>query len=264
MQQIAKFSLRLFKFFFAIFLLQASLRLHAQANSDAPNNFIKDTIEASLSNLISPENIAPYLAHFKKNEIVRWQITLPANYKAQAPQGLLIYISPQDSGEIYDMWIPLLTEKNLIWISADKSGNSYSPQRRVLQALLAIQLASKNYQVDKQRIYLAGFSGGGRVASMMAPLYPEVFTGAIFMGGANHWGSRLPDKISLMRKKSYVFINGDSDFNLKESKQVSKKFRQADIGNLEFFEVPGLGHMPPDTKWLAAAIDFLDAHKLNN
>ena len=67
-----------------------------------------------------------------------------------------------------------------------------------------------------------------------------------------------------MRQKSYVFINGDSDFNLKESKKVSEKFKQSGIPNLEFYEVSGLGHLPPDAKWLAAAIDFLDVHKSNN
>jgi hypothetical protein len=260
LQRIVKFTLHLC----AIFILVASYRVHAQANSDTQNNVINVSIEASLSDLISADNIKPYLAYFKKNEVVRWQVTLPENYKMQSPQGLLVYISPQDSGEIYDVWKSLLADKNLIWISADKGGNGFSAQRRVLQALLAIQLATKNYKIDKQRIYLAGFSGGGRVASMMVPLYPEVFTGGIFMGGANYWGSEMPEKISLIRKKPYVFINGESDFNLKESKKVNEKFKKSGVGNLEFFEVPGLGHMPPDAKWLAAAIDFLDAHQYNN
>jgi len=195
---------------------------------------------------------------------LRWQVTLPENHAAQSPQGLLVYISPQNSGKIYEGWKPLLTKKNLIWIAADEAGNGFSAQRRVLQALLALQLASKKYSIDKQRIYIAGLSGGGRVVSMMAPLYPEMFTGSIFIGGANDWGSKLPEKISLMRKSSYVFINGDSDFNLKESKKVFTKFKQSGISNLEFIEVPGLGHSPPDTNWLVTAIDFLDDHKSND
>lgn len=260
MRRVAKYYLCLI----SIFILVASQKLHAQTNSIEQNGFIDSSIEAKLSELISAENIAPYLAYFKKNEIVSWQVTLPKNHEAKPPQGLLVYISPQDSGEIYEMWKPLLIEKNLIWISADKGGNDFSAQRRVLQALLAVQLANKNYRLDKQRIYVTGFSGGGRVASMIAPLYPEYFSGNIFMGGANSWGSKSPEKFALMRKKSYVFINGESDFNLKESKKVSERFKQAGLSNVEFFEVPGLGHMPPDAKWLGAAIDYLDAHKSNN
>ena len=260
MKRVSKYCLCLF----SILIVTLSQQLHVHANPVEQNGLINSPIEAKLSNLISAENIVPYLAYFKKDETVSWQVTLPANHEAQSPQGLLVYISPQDSGGIYEMWKPLLIEKNLIWISADKGGNDFTAQRRVLQALLAVQLAAKNYKLDKQRIYVTGFSGGGRVTSMIAPLYPEAFTGSIFMGGANYWGSRLPEKFSLMRNKSYVFINGENDFNLKESKKVSEKFKQAGLSNVEFFEVPGLGHMPPDTKWLGAAIDYLDTHKPNN
>lgn len=260
MKRASKYCLSLF----LLLITALSQQSHAQTNSSAQNELINSPITAKLSDLISEENIGPYLAYFKKNDSVSWQVTLPANYAAQSPQGLLVYISPQDSGEIYKMWEPLLTEKNLIWISADKNGNDFTAQRRVLQALLAVQLAAKNYKLNRQRIYIAGFSGGGRVSSMIAPLYPESFTGSIFMGGANHWGSKLPEKFSLMKNKPYVFINGENDFNLKESKKVSEKFKQAGLSNVEFFEVPGLGHMPPDAKWLGAAIDYLDAHKPNN
>lgn len=247
-----------------ILLILASQKLRAQAYAVEQNGVVNSPIEAKLYDLISAENITPYLAYFKKNETVSWQVTLPANYEEKSPQGLLVYISPQDSDEIYEMWKPLLTAKNLIWISADKGGNDFTAPRRVLQALLAVQLVSKNYKLDKQRIYVTGFSGGGRVTSMMAPLYPEPFTGSIFMGGANSWGSKSPEKFALMKNKSYVFISGENDFNLKESKIVSEKFKHAGLSNVEFFEVPGLGHMPPDAKWLGAAIDYLDAHKLNN
>ena len=251
-----KYFLRLF----SILVITTSQHIHAQVTS-LDQHIVNSPIEAKLSDLIPEKNIAPYLAYFKKNETVSWQLSTPANYQAQSPQGLLVYISPQDSGQIYEMWKPLLWEKNLIWIAADNGGNDFLPQRRVLQALLAVQLATKNYQIDKQRIYLMGFSGGGRVASMIAPLYPESFAGSIFMGGANFWGSKLPEKFPLMSKKSYVFINGESDFNLRESKNVSQKFKKAGLENVEFFEVPNLGHMPPDAKWLGAAIDYLDAHK---
>lgn len=36
---------------------------------------------------------------------------------------------------------------------------------------------------DDQQIFVAGFSGGGRVASKLASQYPEVFAGALYICG---------------------------------------------------------------------------------
>lgn len=62
-------------------------------------------------------------------------------------------------------------------------------------------------------MYLAGFSGGSRVASLMAPLYPQAFVGNIFMGGASGWGRRPPAQLARMQSRGYAFVNGEQDFN---------------------------------------------------
>ena len=58
---------------------------------------------------------------------------------------------------------------------------------------------TRRYAIDESRIYVAGFSGGGKVASMLAVIYPEVFDGAIPMGGTGFYRHvPIPDKKNML------------------------------------------------------------------
>ncbi|WP_372016574.1 alpha/beta hydrolase [Pseudoxanthomonas sp. 10H] len=225
-----------------------------------PLPWVDTTVEAPLSQLVGADDIAPFLAYFGRDETLRWRISAPRDAAARAPQGLVVFVSANGSGTVPAMWRPLLVEKNLVWIGADDAGNDASTQRRVLQALLAARLAARAHDIDPRRIYLAGFSGGSRVASRMAPLYPQAFRGYVFMGGASAWGREPPRDLPLMRERGYVFVNGSDDFNLDEGRSVSRRFRGAGLDHVEFIEVPGLDHHLPDAAVLGWAIDYLDAH----
>jgi poly(3-hydroxybutyrate) depolymerase len=39
------------------------------------------------------------------------------------------------------------------------------------------------YSIDEQRVYASGYSGGGRITSGLALLYPEVFGGGFSVYG---------------------------------------------------------------------------------
>lgn len=227
------------------------------AQASQQNTTVTQTILKSASDLSQFGEDSPYKHYFKKDESLVWQLSLPSQIGEAEPLGILVYISPSPSGFIPEEWKPLLAEKKLMWISADRAGNNVEAQRRVLQALFAVHLASQYHHVNKNRIYIAGFSGGGRVASMMAPLYPALFRGGVFMGGANEL-SFTKKEFESMKSNRYTFINGDADFNLAESKRVFKKLKSSGIEQVAFFEVPHLAHQPPPAATLASAVDFLD------
>jgi hypothetical protein len=119
------------------------------------------------------------------DEAIEWQVYVPETYDPEHPAGILTYISPTQKGSIPPQWKTLLDEQNLIWIGANNSGNKVRVQRRMAYALTAPAVINKSYQIDDARVYLAGFSGGGRVASMVAAEYPEIFKGAIFKAARN-------------------------------------------------------------------------------
>jgi pimeloyl-ACP methyl ester carboxylesterase len=76
-------------------------------------------------------------------------------------------------------------------------------------------------------VYVSGFSGGGRVASMVAPEYPQVFKGAIFICGVNDWGNRKPADLETVQSNRYVFLTGRKDFNRSETRSVHRSYNTA-------------------------------------
>ena len=70
------------------------------------------------------------------NEVVEWELYVPRDYDPGSPAGLLVFISPTDSGKMPRRYQSVLDEKNLIWIGANFSGSRVRVARRVSLALL--------------------------------------------------------------------------------------------------------------------------------
>jgi pimeloyl-ACP methyl ester carboxylesterase len=103
-------------------------------------------------------------------------------------------------------------------------------------ALDAAYNMKKRYNIDTKRVYIAGHSGGGRVATQVAMHYSDVFKGGVFIVGCNYWEStKIPSRPSshwppgMLKPRSkllalakyegrYVFLTGDKDFNCEETK----------------------------------------------
>jgi hypothetical protein len=137
-------------------------------------SFVVTTSAAAILGEEAAENFAAIVS---ADEQIEWEFTVPENYDPENPPGLLVYISPSNSGYIPRGWGRLTTSKNLIWVAANNSSNQVQVARRITYALLAVGLAGDRYKIDNERIYLSGFSGGARVSGLLAPSYPGVFRG---------------------------------------------------------------------------------------
>lgn len=126
------------------------------------------TIITTINELLGEQAARKYEAVMTINEDISWQVTVPATYDPAVPAGVMVYISPSPSGEMPKGWKSLMNKHNLIWIAADKSGNKVITPHRITFALLGSNLLQSLYSIDKSRIYVAGFSGGGRVSSILA------------------------------------------------------------------------------------------------
>lgn len=189
---------------------------------------------------------------------IEWDVFVPDTYDPDRPAGILVYISPSNSGNIPKQWQAVIEEQNLIWVAASKSGNRINPRVRITYSLLAPAFIDRNYEIDSSRIYVAGLSGGGRVASIVAPEYPTLFRGAIYICGVNDLDKKSRDQLDRIRSSRFVFLTGSDDFNQRETKRVHKAYRRAGIENSHYLEVLGMGHENPDTERFAEAIAYLD------
>ena len=173
--------------------------------------------------------------------------------------GVLVYVSPTDSGEPPNGWETVLDEAQLVWIAAEGFGNSRPTAERMLVAVMALKLAVQE-PVDGRRLYVCGVSGGGRVASLSIAHFPRLFTGALFVVGADYY---LPDDSpsrALLATRRLVFLTGNRDFNHREMRRAYQQYHDAGVTRMLLMDEAGFGHEPARPPQLRAALRFLDAH----
>lgn len=193
-----------------------------------------------------------------QNENISLEIQIPENYNPDKPPGLMVYISPQNQVNIPRGWLDLMETENLIWVAARESGNKTFTSKRILLSLAGLQYIQDNYVINKNRIYVSGLSGGGRVASMVATQYPQFFKGAIYNCGVNFWNKVNEEQLNHIRNNRFVFLTGTDDFNLNDTKQVYSKYKKAEVENIKLMIIPKMGHTNPKKNRFAKAIDYLD------
>ena len=204
----------------------------------------------------------------------QYQILVPKGYKKTEPHGLFVWVSPGNSVGLPKEWEAVLAEKKLIAIGARNSGNDRAVFDRMRLALDANDNLRSLYTVDDRRVYVSGFSGDGRVASMLGVTYADMFTGALCFMGVNFYeptfdvakkevfqARYIPnDEILALAKQEcrYVMVTGEKDFNLPNTQAVFEAFKASGFKAVEMFNVPGLGHKAPAAEWLKKGIEFLD------
>lgn len=142
---------------------------------------------------------------------------VPPNAPARG-YGVLVFVPPTPEWPVPRDYRKTLDAHGIIWIAARRSGNRQSVyDRRMPLALHALAWVEQRYPVDPDRRYIAGFSGGGRVAQRIALAWPDVFSGALLIAGSDPFGENgtvLPDRALFARFQDHsriVFATGMQD-----------------------------------------------------
>jgi predicted peptidase len=216
------------------------------------------SVSATLPELVGTESAARFEDVVEADESIEWEIYVPESYDPDKPAGLIVFISPTDSGRMPARWKDVMETSNVIWIGANDSGNRIQAARRATYAMVAPAVVAREYRVDAARVYISGFSGGGRVASMVAPEYPQVFKGAVFICGVNSWDNRTRAQLDAVQANRYVFLTGTKDFNRRETRSVHRSYRRAGVKNVLLMDISGMDHSLPSAPKFAEAIAYLD------
>jgi len=213
-------------------------------------------IETTPEQLLGAEQAAHYAKILDPDSSISWEVHLPANDGGEPP-GVLVYISPTNSGELDPRWREVIDRHKLIYIAANDSGNRKYTNRRMVLATLAVQALAQQYHFRADKVVVAGFSGGGRVASLVASQYPQAFSGALYICGVNFWKkSQTPDVARVIQNR-FVFLTGSRDFNLRETRQVYRRYLEAGAQHSKLIEVTGMAHELPDAAGLDEALQYL-------
>ena len=194
------------------------------------------------------------------------------------PVGIFAYISPTEKGRPPKGFEKVLSKRNIIYIGANDSGNEVDPPWRVALAANAVRILNEAYQIDPDRVYISGFSGGGRSASIGMLGFQDVFSGGMPMAGANamlpmenatsetdvYFDSGVkgvkPSDLQLAATMGrYVFYSSEKDFNRMNTKKIAEGYQKHGFKFVTYLEAPKRGHNAASAAYLDKALDFLDA-----
>lgn len=239
------------------FLFSLTLLTFTYAQTDK-NNSAPNTITSNSREILGDELSKAFAEYIDKDQPVTWEIDIPDDYDPENPPGVMVYVSPQNHINIPTGWLSVTKDKNLIWIAARMSGNDIVVNKRIIMAIMTLPLIKSKYKIDPKRIYISGFSGGGRVASMVASTYPHLFKGSLYICGTNFWQNVTDEQLADIKKNRFVFLTGSQDFNLEDTKKVYRKYKKADVNNIKLMVINRMGHSNPKRNKFKQAIEFLD------
>jgi hypothetical protein len=199
-------------------------------------------------------------------------VRLPANYNPRTAYGVIVYIDPGEKADIYPPFQPGADEQGFILVAAVNTGNNVHRATRYQLALDALATVTQRYLTDPRRIYVAGISGGGQVATHLWLCFPEVFTGAIPIVAlasyknipadmGKYWAATIskptPALFKLAQAHRCAAMTGGGDMNEKIIQDAAKVLKQ-DGFNIRVFDYPDMGHTAPTAPRFAEALSWVD------
>ena len=161
---------------------------------------------------------------------VSYTYYLPTNYNDSVKYPVFFIFDPHASGELPVNLYKSYAEKFgyiLVASNDSKNGTNYQRINNIINSLLDDAL--KRFSIDQNRIYTMGFSGGARVASLMA-FNKYLINGCVLCGGGLMQNLQANHNVNIL---SFV---GNTDFNLNEMLELNKSIPDSFYHHLIIFD----------------------------
>ncbi len=180
--------------------------------------------------------------------------------------GLIVFVSPLERWPLTADWKKYLNRYGVIYVSALSAGNQQNVyKRRIPLALHALENVKARYPVDPSRTTISGFSGGSRTAIRIAAAYPDLFTGALLIGGAKVMGEEdfAPPPQPLMnlfqRRMRIVYSTGRHDMpNQRVDRRSIGALKERCVAGVFKYSERDIGHEVPDFNTLQRVFTRLE------
>ena len=235
-------------------------------------------LRVKLPELPVPEVKPSWLPYDFKAEEEAFEIYIPREYDPKNSYGVMAWVNWSDDPETPRHFEPLLNEYKLISVAAERAGNGREPARRIGLLVSAILQLSKTLNIDKTRLIMSGYSGGGRTSAMGCFVHPEFWRGAISWVGGNFYkqysvpmpvgasspgiNDWIPNAVTpqnvkdAKKNEKFVLITGSKDKNLNDSRGIYRALKREDFQAL-LIEEPGLGHDVGSAESMRKALEFM-------
>ena len=191
----------------------------------------------------------PVFENFEKGKVLNpvfvkgdssksYALFIPTSYSTDKKSPVVYFFDPHAGGHIpIDKYRDIAERYGYIIIGSNNTENGMKMEitNQVIRQVMSDAGARMN--IDPQRIYTCGFSGGSRVASNFA----------ITNGGVNAvvaCGAGLGTKQQPRQKFGFIGVAGNEDFNYTELKALDKQLSGTDWSHF-FLEFNGKHEWPP-------------------
>lgn len=186
-----------------------------------------------------------------------YAVYLPEQYSEDKKWPVIMVFSPVgDAVEAVKRFQESADRYGYVIASPDevKNGNY---QENLLKSRTFYSEVIRRYSIDKNAIYLAGFSGGARLAMSIAVMSSQI-KGVIACGASF---SNVPGYVPTKNKFFYIGMVGDQDFNYNEMLQALDYLEQKKFdANLLVFSG---GHKWPPKEYIDKAVRLVSVKAIN-
>ncbi|MFM7072590.1 MAG: hypothetical protein ACKO38_12445, partial [Planctomycetota bacterium] len=138
---------------------------------------------------------------------------VPAGIGRTASPGLVLFVSAGPKPQGLETFRKTCDERLMVFASPHNAGNGVDSRQRIRIILDVLDDVRREYGVDPDRTYIAGFSGGGRIACGVGFSLPELFGGVIPVCAAGELREETWLRQRVVDRLSVAHLTGDGDFN---------------------------------------------------
>jgi hypothetical protein len=271
-------SLMIYKSLWVTFVLLASAVVPCLLHAATPERTGAFLVNIESQNIHSKHSDSHVQYDFSSRE--RYYVYVPAAYTGSESYGLIVFTDAK-SGTVHlpMIWKTVLDTHKYIFIAAQNAGNDQPRARRLGLAVVGALKIMSRYQINPDRVYAAGFSGGARMSGLLGFYQSDIFRGTIQICAADFY-ERVPivaatsqldtagmpygrfdatqQEISNARAARFVFITGTRDFRRGNILDVFHGGFEQTRFHAKLIDVPGMDHTICDSDVLSVALDFLE------
>lgn len=178
--------------------------------------------------------------------------------RSVAPVPVVVFVSPSNKPTGWDSWRPICQKHGVAFVGVRNAGNSVSIDLRIRLVLEALGDVRRRINVDPDRTYLSGFSGGAQVASLIGSNVPEYFGGVICLGCRPLFPTEPSNLSRVAERLSLVAIYGAREPFAPIARLVSRPEFEAASIRFASHSQKGQGHVMPPTAVIERAFLWLE------
>ncbi|MBI3405829.1 MAG: hypothetical protein HY046_10285, partial [Acidobacteria bacterium] len=176
-----------------------------------------------------------------------YALYLPKVYTPEHAWPVMFAFDPGARGSVPVKMMTDLAEKYGFILAGSNTSRNGPINDQVEAADAMMQDVSKRFPLNPKRLYTTGFSGGARIATLIAQLCGDCIAG-VFAHGAGFAVSQPPDK----KYPFDVFVSiGDLDFNYPELIQLERTLDKLEVAN-HLAQFSGPHQWAPPEIWVQA------------